>query len=134
MSLQFLSTVVDLIEKSENVDTNKSLFMDDINYSLLVMGIPNVGKSTVINRLRNVYLGKPGKATITGPNAGVTRAVLEKIKICEHPRRVYLFDTPGILEPSFSRLENDADREALMRCALCGKPLRDQPLCDSCFC
>lgn len=84
------------------------------------MGIPNVGKSTVINRLRNVYLRKAGRATITGPKAGVTRAVLEKIKICDNPRPIYLFDTPGILEPSFQKLDSDAEREALMKCALCG--------------
>ena len=121
LDLQFLTTIIDSIEKIKSASSNTNLFMNDNYYSLLVMGIPNVGKSTVINRLRNVYLGKSGRATVTGPKAGVTRAVLEKIKICEHPRQIYLFDTPGILEPSFHKLETEADKEALMRCALCGK-------------
>lgn len=117
---RLLTTILNSIEKHSNIDTNRALFMEDIKYCLLVMGIPNVGKSTVINRLRNVYLRKAGRATVTGPKAGVTKAVLEKIKICDNPRPIYLFDTPGILEPSFHRLNSDADREALMKCALCG--------------
>ncbi|KAH9388818.1 Mitochondrial GTPase [Tyrophagus putrescentiae] len=96
---RLLTTILNSIEKHSNIDTNRALFMEDIKYCLLVMGIPNV---------------------VTGPKAGVTKAVLEKIKICDNPRPIYLFDTPGILEPSFHRLNSDADREALMKCALCG--------------
>lgn len=125
--MQFLNTIINSIEKNMNAGTNTGLFMNDLNYSLLVMGIPNVGKSTVINRLRNVYLNKAGRAAVSGAHAGVTRAVMEKIKICESPRKIYLFDTPGILEPSFHQLETEADMEALMRCALCGIDHHKEP-------
>ncbi|XP_023234243.1 mitochondrial GTPase 1-like [Centruroides sculpturatus] len=52
------------------------------NYTIMIIGIPNVGKSSVINALRNRYLHKD-KATAVGSMPGITRSVLEKIKICE---------------------------------------------------
>lgn len=58
---------------------------------ILVLGVPNVGKSTLINRL----VGK--KATNVGNKPGVTKS-LEWIRINE---KVELLDTPGILWPKF---------------------------------
>ena len=59
----------------------------------LILGIPNVGKSTLINRL----VGK--KATNVGNKPGITKK-LEWIRI---NNQIELLDTPGILWP---RLEN----------------------------
>lgn len=98
----------------------KDLLQMEPQFNLLVMGIPNVGKSTVINRLRNVYYNKAGKATKTGAIAGVTRAVLERVKICDQPRKIYLFDTPGILEPASQRQDDDSVDESFFRCAAVG--------------
>ena len=56
---------------------------------ILVLGVPNVGKSTLINRL----VGK--KATNVGNKPGVTKS-LEWIRINE---KIELLDTPGILWP-----------------------------------
>ena len=56
---------------------------------ILVLGIPNVGKSTLINRL----VGK--KATNIGNKPGITKK-LEWIRINE---KIELLDTPGILWP-----------------------------------
>ena len=81
----------------------------------MIIGIPNVGKSTIINKLRNNYLKIGGKATTTGAIAGVTRSVLERIKINANPS-IYLYDTPGVLEPKIDR-----QLETTMRCALCGQ-------------
>ena len=61
---------------------------------ILVFGIPNVGKSTLINRL----VGK--KATNVGNRPGVTKS-LEWIRIND---KVELLDTPGILWP---KLDDD---------------------------
>lgn len=62
----------------------------------LVLGIPNVGKSTLINRL----VGK--KATQVGNKPGVTKN-LEWIRINND---LELLDTPGILWP---KLDNEID-------------------------
>ena len=59
----------------------------------LILGIPNVGKSTLINRL----VGK--KATNVGNKPGITKS-LEWIRI---NNQIELLDTPGILWP---RLDN----------------------------
>ena len=61
---------------------------------VLVLGIPNVGKSTLINRL----VGK--KATNVGNKPGVTKS-LEWIRIND---KLELLDTPGMLWP---KLDDD---------------------------
>jgi len=79
----------------------------------MVIGIPNVGKSTLINRLRQKYMGIGGRPSRVGAMAGVTQSVQNQIKICANPP-VYLFDTPGVLEPKF-----DKSVDATLRAALC---------------
>ncbi|GFO25855.1 mitochondrial GTPase 1 [Plakobranchus ocellatus] len=74
------------------------------DFNLLVVGVPNVGKSTFINTLRNNQMHRKGKATTVGAKAGVTKSVLNKIKISLNPA-VYFIDTPGILPPKVSGLE-----------------------------
>lgn len=56
---------------------------------VLVCGIPNVGKSTLINTL------KGQRATATGDEAGITRQE-QRIVLQDG---FYLFDTPGVLWP-----------------------------------
>lgn len=70
------------------------------DYCVMIIGVPNVGKSSLLNVLRNRNLKKKGVAQVGG-EAGVTRSVMEKIKICENPL-MYMVDTPGILEPKIS--------------------------------
>ena len=60
---------------------------------ILVVGIPNVGKSTLINKL----VGK--KATNTGNKPGITKS-LNWIRINQE---LELLDTPGILWPKFDK-------------------------------
>lgn len=57
----------------------------------MVLGIPNVGKSTFINRLAS------RKATVTGNRPGVTKAQ----QIIRINNDFELFDTPGVLWPKF---------------------------------
>ena len=71
---------------------------------LLICGIPNVGKSSLINRLSG------RKAAETGPTPGVTKHQ-DWIKLGSH---VELLDTPGILWPKIK------DRETGLRLAITG--------------
>ena len=64
-------------------------------YRALIVGIPNVGKSTLINRL----VGK--KATITGDKPGVTKSK-QWVRL---KGNLELLDTPGILWPKFEDQE-----------------------------
>ncbi|XP_014822145.1 PREDICTED: mitochondrial ribosome-associated GTPase 1 isoform X1 [Calidris pugnax] len=81
-------------------------------HSILVIGVPNVGKSSLINSLRRLHL-KKGKATAVGGEPGITKAVLTRIQVCEKPL-MYLVDTPGVLPPKLG------DVETGMKLALCG--------------
>lgn len=67
---------------------------------LMVIGVPNVGKSSLLNVLRNRHLRKKAAAHV-GAIAGITRSVMERIKISEDPL-IYVIDTPGILEPKIT--------------------------------
>ena len=76
-----------LIDEINNKRTSKGL--KPRRARILVLGVPNVGKSTLINRL----VGK--KATNVGNKPGVTKN-LEWIRIND---KVELLDSPGILMP-----------------------------------
>lgn len=65
--------------------------------SIVVIGVPNCGKSTLINALRKFGVNK-GKVTPVGKRAGVTTAIQTRVKIVEDPP-IYLVDTPGIFNP-----------------------------------
>ena len=62
---------------------------------LMILGIPNVGKSTLINR----FVGK--NQAITGNKPGVTKAQ----RWLKMGREFELLDTPGILWPKFEEPE-----------------------------
>lgn len=105
---RLLEMVVDVINKSDRFNRTGTS-----HYKIMIAGVPNVGKSTLINRLRQWHLGRAGEATRVGPEAGVTRHVEHMIKICSRPP-VYSLDTPGILQPNIG-----SKKESTMRLALC---------------
>lgn len=78
-----------LIEKYQNKGVNRSI-------RAMVVGIPNSGKSTLINSLCG------SKRTITGDRPGVTRGKQWVILT----KGIELLDTPGTLWPSFENQEH----------------------------
>ncbi|CAH8456021.1 unnamed protein product [Schistosoma intercalatum] len=84
--------------------------------TVMVLGIPNSGKSTLINVLRSIGQGGPGGAARVGRTAGQTRSVGHPIILYRGNSshisddiddsvmgltdyKIQVFDTPGILEP-----------------------------------
>ncbi|MCJ8730399.1 hypothetical protein PDJAM_G00183870 [Pangasius djambal] len=99
--------VTDLIENAPRFHREENR-----SYCLMVIGVPNVGKSSLINALRRTNL-KKGKASRVGGEPGITKAVLTKIQVCERPI-IHLLDTPGVLSPKIENVETG------MKLALCG--------------
>lgn len=81
------------IEKIMEEDMQKAALKGRIkkNIRVMILGIPNVGKSSFINRLCNK------KTTIVGNRPGVTRQK-QWVRISNN---IELLDTPGVLWPKF---------------------------------
>jgi len=100
--------------------------------NVLVIGMPNVGKSTLLNALRNmgikgraslfspspnrldfpavqyIFIGTP-KALKTSAHPGLTQALSTRLKVSLDPL-VYAFDTPGVMLPFLGRGQEGAER------------------------
>lgn len=94
-----LSTITQTISGQANYAVGR-------RYRALVVGIPNVGKSSLINAIRSASgHGTGRKAVVTGAKPGVTRIVSDVIKISTVPD-IYLIDTPGIGWPKLANVHD----------------------------
>lgn len=95
-----------------------------MGYRILVTGMPNVGKSTLVNSLRYINYSKRNpnsrgaKVSRTGDQAGVTRSTSEIIKISREgaSQGIYLIDSPGIGLPGRVSSQSRILAQALCNC------------------
>ncbi|KAH6647028.1 P-loop containing nucleoside triphosphate hydrolase protein [Truncatella angustata] len=85
----------------------------------LVVGMPNAGKSTLLNAMRRVGMKLP-KAARTGSQPGVTRKLSSPVRIIPEDtsqgieQGVFVFDTPGVFVPYVG------DLDSMLKLALIG--------------
>ena len=100
-----------LMNELQQKRLDKGLSKKDIR--ALVVGVPNVGKSTLINRMA----GK--KVTTTGNNPGVTR----NLSWLKTNSNILLLDSPGILWPKL-----DNEKQALNLASFTSIPIDTLPI------
>ncbi|OIT28464.1 PREDICTED: short integuments 2, mitochondrial-like isoform X1 [Nicotiana attenuata] len=95
--------LLDLVEfKLKEVMTREPTLL------VMVLGVPNVGKSALINSIHQIALSRfpvqeKRKKARVGPLPGVTQDIAG-FKIAHRPS-VYVLDTPGVLVPSIPDIE-----------------------------
>lgn len=86
-SQKLIQMIKDIVNQSEDKKTN---------IRVMIMGIPNVGKSTLINSLAGRYIA----------NTGDEPAVTKRQQMIDLKNGVVLSDTPGILWPKFENFHS----------------------------
>jgi ribosome biogenesis GTPase A len=86
-SQKLIQMIKNIVDQSEEKKTN---------IRVMIMGIPNVGKSTLINSLAGRYIA----------NTGDEPAVTKRQQMIDLKNGVVLSDTPGILWPKFENFHS----------------------------
>ncbi|CCK75802.1 GTP-binding protein, HSR1-related [Oleispira antarctica RB-8] len=86
-SQKLIQLIKNIVNQSEDKKTN---------IRVMIMGIPNVGKSTLINSLAGRYIA----------NTGDEPAVTKRQQMIDLKNGVVLSDTPGILWPKFENFHS----------------------------
>lgn len=82
-------------ELSEKFKRDEQKLIKDKTIKMMMVGIPNVGKSTLINTL----------SKRTGAKVGNLPGVTRNIQWIKTPGKIELLDTPGVLWPKFENKE-----------------------------
>lgn len=98
----------DILDRKMSGPTRRGIMKATVH--VMVVGIPNVGKSSLINRLSQRREGGRGSKARTGAMPGVTRGG----QWLKAARGFEILDTPGILFPKIS------DEETGMKLAIAG--------------
>ncbi|MCQ2546794.1 MAG: ribosome biogenesis GTPase YlqF [Clostridia bacterium] len=101
----------ELLKVLESMDAKRSGNAAMKPFRIMIVGVPNVGKSSLINRMTG------HKSAKTGDRPGVTKGK-QWLRL---PNGMQLLDTPGILWPKFE------DPKAGMNLAFCGS-IKDEIL------
>lgn len=96
----------------------RTIEQNQLTAHCMVIGMPNVGKSSLLNALRSAGVHR-GKAARTGAQPGITRKVGTSVKILEGDEQtgdcpVYVLDTPGVFIPYVP------NSEAMLKFGVCG--------------
>ncbi|KAG8949997.1 Mitochondrial GTPase [Tulasnella sp. 424] len=83
--------------------------------NVLVVGMPNMGKSTLLNSLRWAGTNNATKAMRTSALPGLTQKTSERLKLCHDPP-IYAVDSPGVMVPFLGR--GNEGRERAFKLAL----------------
>ena len=86
---------------------NKLYPQPPLGLRLMITGMPNVGKSTLVNQLRKFGFNNNEsfkKVAQTGNMPGVTRNTSEIIRISREPE-ILLYDTPGVTLPHLNDIK-----------------------------
>ncbi|CDW52335.1 mitochondrial GTPase 1 [Trichuris trichiura] len=86
-------------------------------YNVMIVGIPNVGKSSLINALRECFTDLNVNACRVGRKPGITRSVTSRVRISDRPL-IYMFDTPGVLTPEIY-VNRRVHPESVLKLGLC---------------
>jgi ribosome biogenesis GTPase A len=100
----------DIRELNQHLVDVAKRYPHSLEMNVLVVGMPNVGKSTLLNTLRNIGIeGPTPKALRTSANPGHTRALSTRLKLCQEPL-IYAYDSPGVMLPFLGRGQEGAER------------------------